>query len=873
MYIVLDLETTGLSPKSDKIIECAFVKFDRKTFKEVDRLHTFIQPGIPIPDLISSITHIYDSDVETAPHIEDMRDDIEDFIQWLPIVGHNISFDMSFLEGAGVDVSKNPVIDTFSFANFLCYQEKSLNLWYLCDVFSIQLESAHRAIDDTLATLELFRCLVEKLQNLATEKKKLIYSLLSLSTNSGMKIFLHDFCDISEKMYGKDDIFPEYLKLFQKNMYDKTDKIHFKSWTSIESIWKDLWVLEKRESQNIMIDNIDKTFSQWKKILIEAPTGTGKTFAYLIPAIKFSLTTGEQVHISTSTKALQDQIFYKDLEKLSENISEVFSFTKLKWKSNYLSMFSLCEAISSCDMSDPVIVSIVSKIFLWSLTTEFWELDELDFYGKEYEFVSEIHAANSWVQSDINIYREYEFIDAARNRAKKSNIVITNNNILFRDILWDGNILWELKNLVIDEAHTLEDVATSSLKESVSYKRISILWEKLKEKAKKYDSIDAQIWEKFIKMMFDAEHVFWILEWLLFSKVSRNMKYKTYLMSEDDFLSQHDLQILLLRVWETILEIQKLLWGDDIQEFISVELRELDSLFTFFQKLSSKRDINSQIYYISHNDTIGLEICITVLNVWNFLSQNLWSRLESCVLTSATLRMNEGFWFIQSSLWWEAFETVSLPTDFDYSKQSLVYIPNDLWSIKHNISEVAHFLEQLSMQTRWRILWLFTSYASIRDIYVSIEKTLTDENIHLLAQSISWWKHKLIEYFKKNADSSVLLWTNTFWEWLDIPGNDLQYVVIHKIPFPVPNDPIFQARSKLYKNSFEEYAIPKAIIKVQQWFGRLIRSKSDTWVCIFLDDRIYSTSWWRVFLQSFPKDITIRYGSSQKLFNTLQAGK
>ena len=179
MFIVLDLETTGLSANEDSIIEVACIKIDRNTFQEVERLSTFVHPEKEIPGLISQITNIFDKDVESAPKFEDIRDDIEDFIEGYPLIGHNIPFDIRFLQSHGVDVSKNPPIDTFFLANFLCYKEKSLNLGYLCEVFDIELLSAHRAIDDTLATGMLFQKLIEKLQKLPKSQRDILWYYFS----------------------------------------------------------------------------------------------------------------------------------------------------------------------------------------------------------------------------------------------------------------------------------------------------------------------------------------------------------------------------------------------------------------------------------------------------------------------------------------------------------------------------------------------------------------------------------------------------------------------------------------------------------------------------------------------------------------------
>ena len=150
---------------------------------------------------------------------------------------------------------------------------------------------------------------------------------------------------------------------------------------------------------------------------------------------------------------------------------------------------------------------------------------------------------------------------------------------------------------------------------------------------------------------------------------------------------------------------------------------------------------------------------------------------------------------------------------------------------------------------------------------------LKKENIELLAQNIWWWKQKIINYFKKHSSHSIMLWTDSFWEWIDIPGDDLKYLIIHKFPFWVPTDPIFKARSSLYKDSFQDYSIPKAIIKTKQWFWRLIRTKNDKWIFILLDDRIINTSWWEKLKSSFPKDVNFKISNSNTFLELLKNKK
>jgi len=217
-----------------------------------------------------------------------------------------------------------------------------------------------------------------------------------------------------------------------------------------------------------------------------------------------------------------------------------------------------------------------------------------------------------------------------------------------------------------------------------------------------------------------------------------------------------------------------------------------------------------------HNEYKGTIVHSTVLSPGKFLQSKLWSSLESVVLTSATLQMEDNFSYIKNVLELHDFDTLLLPSDFDYNKQALLFIPQDLRNIKNNLSEVISFLNKFFLTVKGRTLVLFTAFFVIREVFSRLKISLEQQDIHILAQSISGSKHKQIDFFKKRPNNSILLGTDTFWEGIDIPGEDLQYLLIHKIPFNVPSDPIFQARSKLFKDSFGEYAIPKAILKLKQ---------------------------------------------------------
>jgi Rad3-related DNA helicase len=221
-------------------------------------------------------------------------------------------------------------------------------------------------------------------------------------------------------------------------------------------------------------------------------------------------------------------------------------------------------------------------------------------------------------------------------------------------------------------------------------------------------------------------------------------------------------------------------------------------------------------------------------------------------------------------LFLDDFDFHIFDSDFDYSKQSMLFIPTNIWSIKNNNSQVIDFLWSFFSIVRWNILTLLTSYSIIKKIFTSLNSWLKKEWINLYAQWIAWSKMKLMSFFLKDSKNSILLWTDSFWEGIDIPGDNLKYLIIHKFPFSVPTDPIFQARSIFFEDPFLEYSVPKAIIKLKQWFWRLIRTKTDTWVVVLLDNRVFSTNWGNIFLKAFPDDINIKKWTTNQFLDILE---
>jgi ATP-dependent DNA helicase DinG len=379
-FVAIDLETTGLDIKKDKVIEVALVRFNSKTGEIQQHFTSFVNPLIPIPELNENITGISDKDVKDSPIFSEIREKISSFIWESIIVGHNVSFDINFLVENGVSIENNNYIDTFFLSNILLFKESSLNLESLCSFFWISFEWSHRAFNDTVASIQLFLALRKAFSELSSDKKDILFFIFSQSSDSNV-LFLKKFLfDEEKKEIEREKFIKNLIDILDKKIpipSQKNQEISQQSQEYKDIIEKIPW-LGFRENQKKLMEIIFENIEKNQKTVIEAPTWIGKTLSYLVPAISYSIKTGEKVFISTKTKALQDQIFYKDIAQIQDSMPYDFSYVKIKWKKNYFSLFSFLKFFFDEQMVYEK-VSFLSKIAFWLYETDYWEIDELNF--------------------------------------------------------------------------------------------------------------------------------------------------------------------------------------------------------------------------------------------------------------------------------------------------------------------------------------------------------------------------------------------------------------------------------------------------------------------------------------------------------------
>lgn len=869
MIICFDLETTWTNPKTDKIIEIAMIKLREDNFEIIDSYNSFINPEIPIPTVISSITNIFDEDVSLAPKIQEIKQEILDFIWNNILLWHNVDFDINFLVENWINVERNLKIDTFFIANFLNFRNESLNLEMLCKHYKIEISWFHRAINDTKATAELFAKMLNEFNWYSSEKISLIKYIFDLSSDLNVKIMWRflgldnlqnlSFWDFETIILKKVWVFkiPEILNEFKQTDLDKIDILDY---------FKDLWNLEKRDNQFKMAEKVFESLDKNKKIVIEAPTWLWKSFAYLIPSIIYAKNIWEKVYVSTNTKTLQDQLFEKDLKFLKAKLWQDFFYTKLKWKSNYLSLKWFFDYILLWDLEYKD-VSFFSKISLWLLETDFWELDELSFFPQEYYLKNELTSDRFNFEKAKNIYLDYEFLEKARKSIDFSDLVIINHSLLFSDLENENSILWSLQNIIIDEAHNIEDNITEVLKRRYNLKNFVEVLAKIEKilTIKDVNKLEFLVKKDNIFSKLDLVEDFW--NTYIARKTLADQAYKTVLIWKD-FYEEFDFSDLLKKINLEIIWISDFLKTQEKYDF-SREILYFENVLDVLNVIFKSDNSDSKIKILNFSENYWLYFEYTVLSPWDYLKNNFWDKISTCVLTSATLSINNSFDYLKNILNLEWFDFLKFYSDFDYKNQSTLFIPTDLWNIKNSSQSISNFLKEFYEIVWWNTLTLFTSFASIKSIYVENSINLKKMWINLLAQSIWWSKTKILNQFLEKPNESIILWTDSFWEWVDITWWKLKYLIIYKLPFQVPTDPIFQARSKAFKDPFLEYSIPKAIIKLKQGFWRLIRSKNDKWIVILLDDRI-NTSWWNAFYNAFPEDINIKKWSSKQFLEIIE---
>jgi len=908
-FVVIDIETTGNSPKSgDRIIQIGIVVVENNQI--VKRYSSFVNPEREIPAFITQLTGINESMVRDAPTFVEIVPTIVELLKQGYFVAHNVSFDFGFLQEEfkriGETMPHAAKIDTVELSRILIPTVDSYRLGELAQLLHLRHDNPHQADSDAEVTAKLLLTLLEKLNKLPVVT---LQQLRRLSKR--LYSDLHDLLDqyIQEKKLSLKGLAGETsFHIYQGVAIRKWEfSTHTVPWndyggkTFIEFMEKtDTLPIERyedRSGQWNMMYGVYHAFESSEHTLIEAGTGIGKSLAYLIPCVFFSLQSGKRVVISTYTRQLQQQLMDREIPIIRKIIDSPFSVALLKGRRNYISVKKFVRFLEAEEKNyDQALAKC--QILVWLTETETGDVDELNLPSG-----GKIIWPSIYTDSTLEAGKdaaEFDFFQRAKEIAAKAQIIITNHAFLLQDLKGDVSLLPSYEHLLIDEAHQLEEVAAQYFGRQVSYAsirqhinrigrseedgclgEIKAVFEKLGFSiGKEFKQLDYELEE----LQFEFDELFrMIRSYILKKHANKQADYIRYRIEpfKEVGTNWRAIQDLLMRiVYRSKKYVEKIRgWQELLVQYQrDLERMSADYVFSYFTDIALLEEKVETLQYIfagNDNNVVrwieadvraaanAIVLFSQPLQLDEIFADRLFAKKKSVVLTSATLTVNETFTFIISRLGLTDFypKCISIPSPFDLKTQAKMLVPSDLPAVKdvslqEYASAVASQVLEIAGRIKGKMLVLFTSYELLKMTANFAKEMDSEEKYVLIAQGVhSGSAAKLSKHFRQ-FENAILFGTSSFWEGVDFSGDQLCCVVIVRLPFAPPDDPAVEAKCEIIRNRggnpFYDYSLPQAVMRFKQGVGRLIRSENDRGAIFVFDKRIVNTRYGKQFLASIP---------------------
>ncbi|MBT4154489.1 MAG: hypothetical protein HOE56_02560 [Candidatus Marinimicrobia bacterium] len=913
-FTAFDFETTGLDPYNDRIIEIAAIRFVDGEITE--RFVHLINPERPISGMITEITGISNKMVRNAPTEETIIDDFLYFLGDDPLVAHNIHFDVQFLaqlcSRLGRDDKEHVKYDTLQLSRSILFEQPVFNLGALSEYFGLSSKGSHRAEKDTENTGLIF---LEMLDELAAYPLELISKVIALTKGTGIpnqKLFV----DLGNELTRRGDLKSGLMQSkfehdFKWNTF-RCDGTRDIRQISADDVFGPVGLLKNVHPNFESRPNQAKYASLAEEMLtiekgagvVEAGTGMGKTMAYLFGAFKNSVNVEDEgpTLVACHTKHLQDQLFYKDLPQLAETLDVPIKAVMMKGRTNYICKTRFNWLISDSRTLDGLDVEALIPLLFWMQWTKTGDLSECSgfFNSRRTWLKSAFSSEPGFCTGEICKNHDGCYYGKLKKAIFNAQIIVVNHSLLMTDASQPG-FLPNYNSVIVDEAHNLVKSAYDQFKTEWSEQSVSYLLQTVDPSFPR-----SARWNNILHKIGEIEPGITNLRDDLKDAVKKAQKcLKSFMLalSEDNHnrftpakayqdkpilgrlekvyapltLELYDMKQNLENVFSILDKIRKAVLEMDpsrtdfpvLHSVLDRGLETSSGLMTSLVRLTENQD-SDWVYWMegeyrnphTAKEKLILSLHASLVDVAETLNGKFFKRFDHCFLTSATLKVNNSFDYFLRRVGLDDFDSVitkEFLSPFLYNEQVTYHQYGGAREISNDPTMIGDLVHHLHKTIGKRIMVLFTSRKALTDTANYLKDKPGGRDLPLFAQIRGASRPGIIKAMHQHPNG-ILFGTNSFWEGVDLPGDLLEILILVKLPFDVPSEPLVKSYSEFISrqggNSFMEYSLPETAIRFRQGFGRLIRTTYDSGKFICLDNRIVTKRYGSIFARSLPVEMT-----------------
>lgn len=911
--VILDTETTGLSVRDNELIEISAAVLTQQGIKE--RFDTFVHPTGPIPDEIIKLTGIRNADVIHAPSAREAVEALAEFVAGRPVVAHNATFDRSFIEAVkgGVNVS-DIWIDSLALSRIALPRLASHKLSSMAELFGCAAVS-HRATDDVDALAGMWRILLTALTDLPAGLLRLladthpdvawsyrpVFSFLAqnmtdepFSLRAARSRVLED--EPGEESFDADDLPALAMPS------DRAIEACYESGGVVAKMYE---AFEPRAEQVEMSCEVRDAIASSTNRVIEAGTGVGKSVAYLVPLVAAAKENNITVGVATKSNNLADQLMYHELPKLSDAIEGGISYCALKGFDHYPCLRKLerlarstAEIKTERDPADTL--TAIAVIYAFACQSPSGDLDALGIRWKSVNRQDLTTGSRECARRLCPFFPDACLVHGARRRAARSDVVVTNHSLLFRNVAAEGKILPPIRHWVVDEAHSVEREARRQWAITVSADDSRSVFERLggegagtlgtigrefshHEAATLYMGLCARAVACATRASRSMADLFDAVREL--SKTARGGGYdQVNLWIGDELRESEGWSAFLPTAFgavDALEEAEKALraladaLAQDAPERaadVSEHARRIADLKEGLALIVRGED-KRYVYSLQVNRRLragGEALTAERLDIGEALAEQWLPELHTAIFTSATLSVSGDFKHFEHAVGLDRLpsgssKSLHLDSSYDFDANMSIVVASDLPDPRNRdayIDALEELLVDVHVAMEGSVLTLFTNRRDMEELFERVKPRLAAAGLELACQLRMSSARRLRDHFVAERSSSLFA-LKAFWEGFDASGETLRCVIIPKLPFASPTDPLACERARREDRAWARYALPDAVLEVKQAAGRLIRSSTDTGVLVLADSRLVTKGYGKKFLSSLPTAMYQRIDAKQ----------